>query len=111
MIRFLATALFALAVAGCSDGSTPLLVTNQSSVELHAVQANGPGFAAYVGDLAPGESRKIKIYPRGEAGLGLNFTANNHQITSPVSGYFESGYKVSVVVSQDLSVTVDGELY
>ena len=110
MTRFLATALLTLVATGCSDGSTPVLIKNQSSVVLHSVQTSGPGFAAYVGDMAPGESRKIKIYPRSEAGLGITFSANSRQITSPVSGYFESGYKVTVVVSQDLSVSVDSEL-
>ena len=46
----------------------------------------------------------------GRSGLGLSFTANDRQIESPVSGYFESGYKVSAVISQDLSVVVDSEI-
>ena len=109
MMRFLAGLLCALALAGCSDGSTPLVIHNQSSVRLESVQANGPGFAAYVGDLYPGERRKIRIYPRGEAGLSLTFTASDREFKSPTSGYFESGYNVSVVVAQDMSVVVDAD--
>ena len=110
MIKLLVAAVLAFMLSSCSDGSTPVSITNQSSEQLKAVQATGPGFAAYIGDLGPGERRNVKIYPRGEAGLGLTFIANNRQFTSPTSGYFESGYNVSVIVEKDMSVAVDGEL-
>ena len=73
------------------------------------MQATGPGFAAFVHEIGPGERKKIKIYPSGEAGLGLTFTAKNKQYNSPVSGYFEASYDVTVTVSQDMSVDVIGE--
>ena len=110
MIRFIAVLLLAVALAGCSDGGTPLTITNQSLARIEALQASGPGFSAYVGNLEPGERKKIKIYPRGEASLGLTFTANGRQFSSPASGYLESGYNVSVIVAKDMSVVVDAEL-
>ena len=109
MIRFLAAPLCMLALAGCSDGSTSVVIENKSSAKLQSVQASGPGFAAYVGELRPGERNEIKIYPRGEAGLALAFKANGHVLTSPVTGYFESGDKVSVIVAQDMSVDIDAK--
>jgi hypothetical protein len=107
MIRLLGTLLSALALSSCDRGGVELFVENQSAVELEAVQASGPGFSAYVGDLAPGKRKELRVYPRGEADVALRFTANGRTITSPAMGYFERGYSVSAIVTRDLNVTVD----
>lgn len=109
MIKFFATLLSTLALAGCSNGGTNLTIENRSSVRVESIQAQGPGFAAFVGDLDPGKRTSIQIYPRGEAGIGLMFSANNREFKIPVSGYFEPGYDVSVVISEGMSVTVDSD--
>ena len=109
MMKFLATLVVALTLSGCRDDSTPVVIINNSTATLESVQARGPGFAAFVGDIGPGDRRKIKIYPSGEAGLGLTFKALNAEYSSPVSGYFEASYDVTVTVSQDMSVDVNGE--
>ena len=109
MARFFVVALIILSLSGCSDGSTALHVENQSSETLDGVQAKGSGFAAYVGTLQPGERRALKIYPRGESGLGLEFSAEGRVHRSPTSGYFEGGggYTVKAVVTRDLSVQIE----
>ncbi|MGG6463584.1 hypothetical protein [Solilutibacter silvestris] len=112
MTKFLALLLATILLAGCRNGSTSLEIQNQSPIKLESVQAYGPGFEAYVGNLEPGERTKIKIYPHGEAGVGLSFTAKGQNIKSPVSGYFEGGggYKVLAVVTKDFSVDIDARL-
>jgi len=108
MAKFLAILLSTFVLVGCCGG-TSVTVENQSSVKVNDIQARGPGFAAHVGDLEPGERTEVKVYPSGEAGIGLTFSANSKEFKTPVSGYFESGYDVSVVISKDLSVNVDSE--
>ncbi|RYG98002.1 MAG: hypothetical protein EON58_08380 [Alphaproteobacteria bacterium] len=109
MTKLLATLVVVLTLTGCRGVGTPVVIINNSTVTLESVQARGPGFAAFVGDIGPGERKKIEIYPSGEAGLGLTFKAMNRDFKSPVSGYFEPSYEVSVTVSRDMSVDVIGE--
>jgi hypothetical protein len=109
MTKLLAILVVALTLTGCRDSSTPVVIINNSTETIESVQARGPGFAAFVGDIGPGKRKKIQIYPNGEAGLGLTFKAMNREFESPVSGYFEASYDVSVTVSQDMSVDVIGE--
>ena len=109
MMKLLTTLSLAVALTGCRSDGTPVVIINNSNVPLESVQARGPGFAAFVGDIGPSERKKITIYPSGEAGLGLTFKAMNREFKSPVSGYFEASYDVTVTVSQDMNVDVNGE--
>ncbi|WP_143703922.1 MULTISPECIES: hypothetical protein [Luteimonas] len=109
MLRLTAALLVVLTLAGCGDGSTALAVENRSSSKIESVQVRGPGFAAFVGDIEPDQRKKLRIYPRGEAGVGLTFSVSGQEHSSPVSGYFEPGYEVLAVVAADMTVSVDAE--
>ncbi len=98
-------------LAGCS-ASTPVTVTNQSSMPINAVEISGSGFSERIGAIGPGESVSRRVQPRGESGLAVSFRAGGRLIKVPAQGYFEGGgaYQVHAVVAPDLTVKLSGEL-
>lgn len=108
-MKRLCTALLLLLTA-CSAG-TPIQVTNRSAIPLHEVTISGSGFSAPVATvLPPGETREVRVEPRGESGVAITFRAGDRRFSLPEQGYFEGNgsYAVKVVVQVDHSVSVDG---
>ncbi len=99
---------FVFLLAACSKG-TPIHVTNQSPVPLERLSVSGTGFSATVAEiLPPGETRTVRVDPRGESGVIVSFQARGTPVTVPEQGYFEGNgiYAVYVVVKPDHSVSV-----
>src|SRR3546814_11049362 len=105
MTRFAIITLFAFALSACGRG-TPVVFDNQSKHQLEAVEISGSGFKASLGAVAPEKSLSAQVYPSGESGLAVSFTANGQDFSFKPQDYFEGGgsYKVSVTVREDLSV-------
>lgn len=102
----------AAALVACSSG-TPIAITNHSSMPLHDVNITGSGFSqAVAATLAPGETRVVRVRPKGESGLGISFVAGARRVAHAEKGYFEGNgfYSVKVVVQQDLSASVRADL-
>ena len=105
--------LLALASLAACSPVTDVSVTNRSSVVLHDLAVGGSGFSALLpSPLAPGESRVIKVAPKGESGISLSFRAGSRHISYAEQGYFEGGglYSVSVEVQDDLSARIRTQL-
>ena len=101
-------AFLLLLLAACSSG-TPVQVTNQSATPLQEVRIAGTGFSVPVAEvLAPGQSRTVRVEPRGESGIAVSFRTGERAVAWPEQGYFEGGgnYAVKVVVQPDHSVSV-----
>lgn len=112
MKRFAILLLLILSLCACGSGAS-VKFKNQSNHELQSVEISGSGFKASLRDIAPGQSRTVKVYPSGESALSVSFVANGQGYRSEPQGYFEGGgmYKVSVVVSRDLTVLVDTSIW
>ena len=106
------TVICAAALVACSS-DTGVEVSNRSSMPLHDVRVTGSGFAQSVAaTLAPGETRIVRVRPKGESGLGISFVAGSRRVAHAEKGYFEGNgfYSVKVVVQQDLSASVEVDL-
>jgi len=107
----LIAAAVALIVGGCSR-SPVVTIDNQSSQTLSNIVVSGSGFSNEIGSIDPGEKHKLTVHPVGESGLRIRFYAGTERIDSGEQDYFEpnGGYRVSAVISTDLSVSVSSEL-
>lgn len=111
MPRLAICAVLASALSACS-ASTPVTLHNGSAYRLESMVFSGSGFEASLGTVAPGQSVTTRVYPSGESGLAVRFEANDRIYSYKPQGYFEGSgrYRVSAIVSTDLSVTVASEL-
>ena len=111
MTRLAICAAFISILSACSSG-TPVAFHNASEHQLERVVLSGSGFEASLGVVAPGRSLTAKVYPAGESGLVISFTANGQDFSYEPQDYFEGGgrYKVSATVGHDLSVVVQSEI-
>ncbi len=73
---------------------------------------SGSGFEASLGAVAPSQSSTAHVYPSGESGLAVSFSANGREYSYEPQDYFEGGgsYKVSAKVNHDLTVAVASEI-
>ena len=71
-------------------GTTPV-----RSVVLHVTGASYP-----LGDIAPGSCAKVRVGPRGESHLEIEFVDSNGKPRRlNADGYFESGYQGTIRIS------------
>jgi len=98
--------------ASCNGRATPVAVTNHSAKALEQVVIAGSGFQQSLGTIDPGATIRTEIRPRGESGLAVSFNSGARRVSVPPQGYFEAGgeYAVTVVVTPNLEVAVDGDL-
>ena len=102
--------LAALALTGCS-GSSVVMISNQSSMTVSNVVLSGSGFTNRFESIAPGAKQHFVVRPHGESGLRVAFDAAGRRVDSGEQSYFESdGYRVSAVISTNLSVSVSSKL-
>jgi hypothetical protein len=88
------------------DEPPEIKVVNRSSLNLGDVSLEGAGFSELVGTIPAGESLWVTVHPTGESGVYLSFVAEGKSYRSDYESYFESsgGYKVIMVINQDLSI-------
>jgi hypothetical protein len=110
MARIAICAFLISILSACGSG-TPVSFHNASEHQLESVVLSGSGFEASLGVVAPGQSLTAKVYPSGESGLAVTFTAKGQDFSYEPQDYFEGGgrYKVSATVNRNLSVEVLSE--
>jgi hypothetical protein len=111
MKRLVIFLLFIAYLSACGSG-VPVKFKNQSDHKLETVRLSGSGFEASLGEIDPGESCTIKVYPSGDSALSVSFVSNGQSYRFEPQGYFEAGgmYNVTVTVSRDRSVVVDSDI-
>jgi hypothetical protein len=112
MKRLAICAIFVSVLSACGSG-TPVAFHNASEHQLERVVLSGSGFEASLGVLASGQSLTTKVYPSGESGLAVSFTADGQNFSYKPQDYFEGGgrYKVSATVNHDFKVVVHSEIW
>ena len=108
MTRFLTTVGAFLLLTACGSGTT-INLRNGSEQHLTDVTVWGEGYRASLGSIAPGQSRKFVIYPSGETGVAVSFSAEGRVYLAEPRSYFEGGglYKVALTISREMTVEVD----
>lgn len=104
--------VLAFLAVGCSRGPR-FTVVNRSAVVLDDVRLEYSGGSAPIGRLSPGETRSVRITPRGESGLQIGFRDPGGVVhEQKVDVYFETGYRgtLEIAIDQDLNVTWSGTL-
>ena len=111
MTRHMIFAVLASVLSACGS-STSVAFHNTSGHRLESVVLSGSGFEASLGVVAPSQSVTAHVYPAGESGLAVSFTANGREYSYEPQNYFEGGgsYKVSAKVNDDLTVAVASEI-
>ncbi|MEO1589900.1 MAG: hypothetical protein AAFU71_01275 [Cyanobacteria bacterium J06632_22] len=94
-----------LLVAGCSivdNYGAEVFIENVGTAPLTGVDVVVTGATYSLKPIPPGETRSVKVYPKGESSLSLVLTDEAGQSTQlDVNVYFESGYRGRL----DLKVT------
>ena len=55
------------------------------------------GASYELGNIAPGDSVKVRVRPNGESSLEIEFAdSNGHTNRLDAGGYFESGYRGTI---------------
>lgn len=101
--------LLALVVAGlfCINWGLTVTVTNVGSGTLKSVRVHVTGNSYSLGDLAPGQSASVRVAPKGESSLEVEFvTSDGVSKRLNAGGYFESGYRGEITVDVDESRVV-----
>ena len=90
-------------------GSTPVHFENRSGVPLQGVTISGAGFEASLGNVGPGGTVRVRVYPAGESAIRVAFRANGQVISAPHGVYFEGGGDdaVDVIVDANLKANVN----
>lgn len=111
-MKRLATSLLLITTLSACGPGVSIKFKNQSDHKLEVVELSGSGFKASLLNIAPGKSRKLKVYPSGDSALSVSFAADGQSYSFGPQGYFEGGgmYKVTATVSRDLSVVVDSDI-
>ena len=75
-------------------------IENTGITPLKSVVVHVTGASYELGDIAPGDSQKIRVRPTSESHLEIEFTDNDGQVKRlDAVGYFESGYRGTIGVS------------
>src|SRR5688572_13679738 len=73
------------------------VVTNTGTTAMRNVRVEVTGRAYAIGDLQPGESRSVRVRPKGESHIVLRYVDPNGATQAvTVDCYFESGYSGSI---------------
>jgi hypothetical protein len=112
MLRFAVFAVIVSVLSACGSG-TPVTLHNTSKHRLESVVISGSGFQASLGTVAAGQSLTAKVYPSGESGLAMTFTAGGKNFSYEPQDYFEGGgrYKVSATVNRNLTLAVHSDTW
>ena len=108
----LAFATLALVVAILAIGfpkDPVVFVHNRSGETLENFHLRGSGFSETIPRIEAGETIVLRVAPRGESGLAVEFDAAGEHREVPEQGYFEprGGYRVRVEIGPDLDVAID----
>lgn len=109
--ELLSVAAITLVVSSCSRG--PLVtVRNQSGSTLSNMVVSGSGFSERVGSIPAGGEHRLRVHPRGETGVRLEFDVGARHVDTGSQGYFEAsgGYRITATVGTNLEVSVTSEL-
>ncbi len=71
-----------------------VVVTNQETSTLNDVVIHVTGESVRLGDILPGQVRRIKVHPTGESHVEVEFTEHDgkrHRLV--LDSYFEPGYR------------------
>jgi hypothetical protein len=107
----LAFAALALVVAILIIGypkNPVVFVHNRSGVALESIWLHGSGFSETISRIEVGETFVLRVAPRGESGLAVEFYAGGEHRKVPQQGSFEprGGYRVRVEIGPDLEVAI-----
>jgi len=110
-IKNLLIVLTLVAAAGCSRDPV-ITITNKSSLTLSNAVVSGSGFSESVGSIAARGEHSLTVRPHGESGVRIAFDAGTNHVDSGEQGYFEAGggYRVAILVSTNLNVSVSSDL-
>jgi hypothetical protein len=74
-----------------------VIVTNYGPETLQDATVHVAGASYDIGDLPPGESKRVRVSPTGESGVAIEFTdKHGKRVRSDWVGYFERGYGGSI---------------
>jgi hypothetical protein len=74
-----------------------VIVTNHGPETLHEATVHVTGASYAIGDLPPGQSKRVRVSPTGESGVQIEFTdKQGKRVHSDWVGYFEHGYGGSI---------------
>lgn len=107
-----AIALVGLITVACSRKPTMVRITNNSGVDLSAIELSGDGFRVKTIAIPAGGMRDVAIMTRGKSGLAVSFVAQGRTVSTPEQGYFEGGgkYVGYVAITPDFAVSVEFRL-
>ena len=98
-----------LFIGACSASHRPTIrVRNEAAAVLTNVKLTGRSFDTTIASVLPGQTREVRVSPRGETGVAVSFVANGSRVNVPEQGYFEASwwYTVDVTITREHQVTV-----
>ena len=101
-----------LRIVEASEPPSTFTVKNASGIEITNTVVSGKGFKEVVGIVKPGESVTKRFRPGAKSGIAVSFWAGDRVVSVPEQDYVSGGggWKVSIEVSPDLSVSVRSEI-
>ena len=112
LLAFAALALvIAILIIGAPKNPV-VFVHNRSGVALENIWLHGSGFSETIPRIEAGETFVLRVAPRGESGLAVEFDAAGEHRKVPKQGRFDprGGYRVRVEIGPDLEVAINARL-
>jgi hypothetical protein len=104
-------ALVILVLVSTWRSRSTIVVRNASATELRNIVVSGRGFKASWPILQAGESVTLSARLAADTGIAVAFDASGRHVAVPEQGYAGGGgYRITVEVSPEFSVSVQSEL-
>ena len=88
-----------VAAVALFPGGVEAVIRNTGRARMRDIRVIVTGHSYAIGDLAPGQSRSVRVNPDGESHIVLTYTdASGVGQRLTVDCYFESGYSGSITV-------------
>ncbi len=112
LLAFAALALVVAILILGTPKNPVVFVHNRSGVALENIWLHGSGFSETISRIEAGETFVLRVAPRGESGLAIEFDAAGEHRKVPKQGRFEprGGYRVRVEIGPDLEVAISSQL-
>ena len=100
-------ALLLALLQGCASGQ-PVKVMNKSATPLVNVVVSGEGFSEKFGTIPPGGAETLRIRPRGETGLRIEFEVDGRRYTSSHPALEEDHLeRAEITIQADHSISIE----
>jgi hypothetical protein len=108
-VIFVIAAVIAFAVVSLLRGGVTVIIRNVGAEPVRSIIVYVTGNSYSIGDVAPGTSKTVKVFAKGESHIELEQAGKNRLV---IGCYFEDGYmgKITAEITPTQVVNIKDEI-